>query len=397
MLKRLFTNKGKRNHIDRTVFLAVLILLVLSLGVVYSATSSLAMLKWKDSEEMLTKHAVMISIGLLAMFAVMQIDYQRLAKYTKMALFVGVLLLLATLAMKLARPGVSRWLRLGPVGIQTADLARFLLIMHVAKFMADHKETLQDLKTGYVPLLFWLGLVAGLVLLQPSFSNGSIALVVSFTMFYLGGVRLKHIALTVLPALPLLALYMMSAAYRRQRVASYLEALLEPNGTMAHQVWQGIIGFGNGGIFGLGPGMSRQREFFLPESYGDFVFSIIGEEYGLVGTAAVMVVFAVIFLRGMRIAQHAPDDFGRNLAFGITLSVTFYAVVHSAVTLALVPPTGLPMPFVSYGGTSIVLSCVAMGILLNISRQTDLHPRVSTVESAHAGDGTSAPAVGRVY
>ena len=152
---------------------------------------------------MLTKHAIMIGIGLLAMFVVIQIDYQHF-KNTKKALLLGVLLLLATLAMKLVRPGVTRWLRVGPIGIQTADLARFLLIVHFAKFMADHRSTLRDLKAGYFPLLFWIALVVGLILLQPSFSNGSIALAVSFTMFYLGGVRLKHIALTILPALPAL-------------------------------------------------------------------------------------------------------------------------------------------------------------------------------------------------
>jgi cell division protein FtsW len=166
---------------------------------------------------------------------------------------------------------------------------------------------------------------------------------------------------------------------------------------MAHQVWQGIIGFGNGGILGLGPGMSRQLEFFLPESYGDFVFAIIGEEYGLIGAVAVMSVFAIIFLRGMRIAQHAPDEFGRNLAFGITLSVTLYAFVNACVTLALVPTTGLPMPFVSYGGTSIVLSCIAMGILLNISRQTDLHPRLAAADADRGARAANTPAVGRVY
>ncbi len=148
-----------------------------------------------------------------------------------------------------------------------------------------------------------------------------------------------------------------------------------------HQLTQAIIGFGNGGIFGLGPGGSHQRDHFLPESYGDFVFSIVGEEYGLVGTLFFMVLFLLIFLRGMKIARHAKDELGRLLAMGITCTITLYALINAGVTLGILPTTGLPMPFVSYGGTAMLITCAAVGVLLNISMQTDLHPRLSTVSA----------------
>jgi cell division protein FtsW len=147
-----------------------------------------------------------------------------------------------------------------------------------------------------------------------------------------------------------------------------------------YQLLQGIIGFGNGGLFGVGPGVSKQRDFFLPESYGDFVFSIVGEEYGYVGTVLLLCLFLIIFLRGLKIAKLAQDDLGKYLAIGITSSVTLYALVNAAVTLGLLPTTGLPMPFVSYGGSSMLFTACAIGVLLNISAQTRLRPRLEQVQ-----------------
>jgi len=223
-------------------------------------------------------------------------------------------------------------------------------------------------------------------------------LLISVTMMYLGGVRLKHLLITAAPVLPLLAVYMMSAQYRRDRIAAYVEGILHPGPQMHHQVWQSILGFGSGGVLGLGPGLSQQRELYLPEAYGDFVFAVIGEEYGLIGTCVVLALFVVILLRGIRIARHVQDDFGRNLALGITLMFTLYALVNAGVTLGILPTTGLPMPFISYGGSSMVFSLVAVGILLNISTHTDLEPRLETTgASAQNGEGSRTPAVGQVY
>jgi cell division protein FtsW len=397
-LRQLFTETKRRSHIDLYVLVAALVLMVFSLGVVYSASASWAMDKWKDSEKLLSSHAAKVVIGFLLMFLVMQIDYNKYKRYTKPALFVCVLLLLVTLALGGEVKGASRWFRLGGFGLQPSEVAKLLLIMHLARFLSERKDRLHDFQTGYLPLLFWIGLIVVLVLAQPSFSNGSMILLISASMLYLGGVRLKHLLLTAAPALPLLGVYMMGAQYRRDRVASYLEGILHPGPQMHHQVWQSILGFGSGGILGLGPGMSQQRELYLPESYGDFIFAIIGEEYGLIGTCVVLALFLVILIRGIRIAQHAPDEFGRNLAYGITLMFTLYALVNAGVTLALLPTTGLPMPFISYGGSSMVFSLIAVGILLNISTHTDLEPVTVTAEAAaQSAAPPRSPAVGRVF
>jgi cell division protein FtsW len=394
----MIIKKSQKNHIDIWTLAAVLILMVMSVGIVYSASSYYAQQKWGASELLLGKHAIKIIVGFLLIFVGMQVDYRKLKKITKWVLIGSVALLLITLATGGEVKGAARWLQLGGFGLQPSELARFALVFHLATLIAEKRERVRDLKTGYLPLLFWIGLVALLVLLQPSFSTGTMIVVVSVVMLYLAGVQWKHLGLTLVSVLPVLVLYMVSAEYRMRRVTDFLSRFGEGGGKMNHQVLQGMIGFGNGGIFGLGPGGSKQRELYLPESYGDFVFAVIGEEYGLVGTLLIMTLFVVILLRGLKIARMARDEFGRFLALGITASIALYAIINAGVTLGLLPTTGLPMPFMSYGGSSLLVSAIAVGVLLNISAQTDLHPRMYT-----AADGTvpvepvHTPAVGKVY
>jgi cell division protein FtsW len=213
-------------------------------------------------------------------------------------------------------------------------------------------------------------------------------------MLFVGRARMVHLGLTVGALVPLLAVYMFSAEYRMRRIMSYLDGT--GGGKTNYQLWQAMIGFGNGGVFGLGPGNSRQRDLFLPESYGDFVFSIVGEEYGLVGTLFIVGLFLLIMLRGIRIARHAPDDLGRSLAVGVTAAIAVYGLVNGAVTLGILPTTGLPMPFVSFGGSSMLFSAAAVGVLLNISSQTDLHPRTEKARGIFRR-AKRQPAVGSTY
>ncbi len=390
--------KRARNHIDLVTLIAVLTLMVLSLGVVYSASSSWAMEKFGESGRLLGSHATKVLLGFLAIFAVMQVDYSLYRKLTKPALIGAVLLLIVTLALGGEVKGATRWLRFGGFGLQPSEFAKLALIFHLSVLLADKRERIREWKTGYLPMVTWIGAVTLLVLLQPNFSSGAMIFVLSMVMLFLGRARWTHIGLTLAALVPLLVVYMLSAEYRMQRILNFLHGGAEGSGRGNYQLLQGIIGFGNGGIFGVGPGASRQRDLFLPESYGDFVFSIVGEEYGLIGTLFIMLLFLTIMLRGMKIARHAPDEFGRFLALGIVASITLYALINAGVTLGILPTTGLPMPFVSYGGSSMLFSSVAIGVLLNISSQTDLHPRL-----AHARGGGGAaqeppqPAVGRTF
>jgi cell division protein FtsW len=370
--------RQEKNHIDLACFLAVLTLMVLSLGVVYSASSTWALDRLGESGRVLGSHAIKVLLGFGAIFVFMQVDYHKYRKLTKPALILSIVLLMVTLVLGGRFKGATRWLSVGGFGLQPSDFAKFALVFHLSVLMAAKGDRVKDFKEGFLPMLIWIGSVTVLVLAQPNFSMGAMIFAISLMMLFLGRARVSHIALTIGALVPLLVLYMVSAQYRMQRILSYFgmgdgEGMVKAK----HQLTQAIIGFGNGGIFGLGPGGSHQRDHFLPESYGDFVFSIVGEEYGLIGTLFFVLLFLVIFLRGMKIARHAHDELGRLLATGITCTITLYALINAGVTLGILPTTGLPMPFVSYGGTSMLISCAAVGVLLNISMQTDLHPRLS--------------------
>lgn len=368
--------RPERNHIDLGTLIAVLVLMVLSLGVVYSASSTWALLKSGSSERLLGSHALKVLLGFAAIFAFMQIDYRKYRKLTKPILIGTVFLLVVTLALGGEVKGATRWLRFWGFGLQPSEFAKYALIFHLCVLLSEKRDRVRDFKTGFVPMMIWIGGITLLVLLQPNFSNGAMIFAISFIMLFVGGAKLSHIGLTFAALVPPLIIYMMSAEYRMRRILSFFSDSSGDGGQANYQLWQGIIGFGNGGIFGLGPGQSRQRELFLPESYGDFAFSIIGEEYGLIGTIFILLLFLTIVLRGMKIAKNARDDFGRYLAVGITVLIALYALINAGVTLGILPTTGLPMPFVSYGGSAMLFSSVAVGVLLNISSQTDMHPRV---------------------
>jgi cell division protein FtsW len=387
---------ARRNHIDLSILIGVLMLMVISLAVVYSASATWALEKFGESERLLGSHALKVLVGFAMIFIFMNIDYKKLRRFTKPVLTISLVILIVTLALGGEVKGASRWLRFGGFSFQPSELAKYALLFHLALLMSLKQDRIREFKTGFLPLMVWIGAVTLFVLLQPNFSTGAMIVAVSFVMLYVAGARVSHMAGAAATALPLLMAYMMSASYRRARILSFLSGAADQLGTASYQRWQGIIGFGSGGMFGLGPGASRQRDFFLPESYGDFVFSILGEEYGLIGTICIMAIFLIIMLRGLKIAKYAQDDFGRYLAVGITSTITLFALTNAAVTLGILPTTGLPMPFISYGGSSFLFSSIAIGVLLNISSQTGLHPRAIQVRDETAAAG-QVPAVGKVY
>jgi cell division protein FtsW len=382
-----------RNHIDLPVLMSVLTLMLMSLGIVYSASAAYAQFKFGGSEKMLTSHAIKVGLGVIGLFVGMRIDYHKLRRFTKIAVFVAVLMLLFTLVMGGEAKGATRWLGYGGFSFQPSEFAKYALLFHLCTLIAV--KDIQDLTRGFIPMMVWIGTVMVLVLLQPNFSMGAMIFLLSLVMLFVGRAKLSHVGLTFAILVPVLAIIMISREYRRARLMAFLGGG-ETSGNSHYQSLQGLIGFGNGGIFGVGPGESKQRDLFLPESYGDFVFSIVGEEYGFLGTMFCMALFLTIMFRGFKIAKFANDTFGRNLAIAITSAITLYALINAGVTLGILPTTGLPMPFVSYGGSSMLFSAFAVGILLNISSQTELHPRarqVPVVGSVNAG----APGIGKVY
>jgi cell division protein FtsW len=387
----------QRNHIDLPTLVAVLALMLMSLGIVYSASSSYAQLRFNQSEHMLEKHALMVLLGIIFLFVGTRIDYHKIQKFTKPAVVVALALLSITFVLGGEAKGATRWLRFGGLSFQPSEFAKYALLFHLCTMIALKGDHITDFRKGLLPMLFWMGGITGLVMLQPNFSMGSMIFVLSLILLFIARAKMSQMGLVIAVLIPVLLVFMLAKPYRRERIMNYLgmgkdTVKVEPN----YQVKQGIIAFGNGGMFGVGPGESKQRDLFLPESYGDFVFSIVGEEYGFIGAIGCLALFLLVMVRGFKIAKFARDPFGKYLAIAITSAITVYALINAGVTLGILPTTGLPMPFVSYGGSSMVFSACAAGVLLNISSHTDLHPRarqVPVVGSVNAGE----PSVGKVY
>jgi cell division protein FtsW len=373
--------RAQRNHIDIATLITVLILMVMSLGVVYSASATWAMEKFGESNRLLNLHALKVLLGLVALFVGMTINYKKYQKLTKPAVIIAIAFLAVTLILGGEVKGATRWLHFGGLSLQPSEFAKFALLFHLCTLISSKGDAIRDFKKGFLPMMIWIGSVAGLVLLQPNFSTGSMIILMSLVMLFISRARFLHLFGTLAAAVPVLVGVALTRPHVMQRINSFIDGSAT-GGKLNYQLMQGIIGFGNGGFFGVGPGLSKQRDFFLPESYGDFVFSIVGEEYGAIGTIFFMTLFLILMLRGFKIAKFARDEFGRLLAIGITSVVTLYALVNAGVTLGILPTTGLPMPFVSYGGSSLLFTSFAIGVLLNISAQTDMHPRAAKTQEA---------------
>ncbi|MBE0643458.1 MAG: cell division protein FtsW [Bacteroidetes bacterium] len=384
--------KQRTGHIDLYVFLSVLALMLFSVGVVYSASVSISgMRHGGDYNYLFRNHSIRVIMGVGALFVGMFVDYHFYQHISKYLLIIGLLLLGYTLVGGTVVKGAQRWVSFGPISFQPSEFAKFALVMHLAVLLAAKQKYITDFRDGFMPLLVWIVAVVGLVFLQPNFSTGSIILAISFMVLFVGRTSIKHLVGVAMAGIPIVLVYAVSAAYRWNRImAHFTDAGAASAGN--YQVEQAVIGLGSGGLFGVGMGMSKQRELFLPESYTDFIFAIVGEEYGFVGGMIVIALFAVIMVRGMKIAKRATDDLGRYLAVGITCTITVYAIINAMVTTGLLPTTGLPMPLLSYGGTTIIFTAYALGILINISMYTRIRPREIVHQEAPAG-----PRVGELY
>ncbi|MBU2443985.1 MAG: putative lipid II flippase FtsW [Bacteroidetes bacterium] len=357
-------NKGR---VDISIFLVVLGLLLFSLIVVYSASSFYSTYKWGDSEFLFGNHLGKVFFGIVALFVFTRIPYQYYQKYSKEILIISIVLLAITAGFGKTVKGAARQIIIGGFGFQPSILALYAVVIHLSSLIVKKGEAIKDLKFGYLPSIAWLGVVAALIMWQPNFSTAILSLIIGLSLLYLGGARFKHILTTVLMALPFLFVYLADTdSYRYTRIKNFADGIFSSK-AINYQVDQASLAFGSGGITGNGIGDSRIRELWLPEAYGDFIYAIIGEEYGFIGAVIILSLFLFILWRGFRIARNAPDPFGRLLAFGITFSIGLYAFVNAGVTVGILPTTGLPLPFLSYGGTAILFNALAIGILLNIS------------------------------
>jgi len=364
-------------RIDWFILVAIVGLMTFSVAFVYSASSSFSAVKFGSSESLFWKHSVRVLIGVVLIFVFARIDYRVYQKFAKPLLLLGVFLLVAVLFVGPQIKGAKRWIYLGSITFQPSEYAKFALIIFLAAYMSTYHEQITRFKDRFVPMLIWVGIVCGLVALQPNMSTATVIFMIAVTMLFVGGTNPFHLGAVLGAGIILGGGYALSAEYRLKRIFAYL-GIGEENKvteTISYQLDQALIAFANGGFWGVGAGQSRQREWFLPESYGDFIFSVVGEEYGFIGVSIILCAFMLIVWRGTIIAGRAPDKFGFLLASGITCTLGYYAFINAGVTCGLLPTTGLPMPFISYGGTSVFFSAAAIGILLNISAHTGIYKR----------------------
>lgn len=365
-----------KGHIDWLILIPIIALMLFSISFVYTASATKSAINFGGSETLFFNHAVRVFFGIGLIFLFSRIDYHIYSKYSIALLLLGILLLIAVLFLGSQVKGASRWLSIGPFSFQPSEYVKLAMVIHFAALLAKKQAFIKDFERGFFPFILWTVVICFLIALQPNFSTMAVIFMIAVTMMFIGNNNLIHLGATFSVGLVAALVFFITAPYRLSRIQAFLGfGENAGNQTVNYQLDQALIALGNGGVFGVGVGQNRQSHLFLPESYGDFIFAIIGEEYGFIGLLLVIGVFLIVFWRGMLIARKAPDNFGYFLAIGIIITFAIYVFVNGGVNTGLLPTTGVPMPFVSYGGTAVLFYSAAIGILLNISAQAGTYPR----------------------
>lgn len=351
------------------LFTISIVLVCIGIVMIYSSSSIYAWERYGDSFYFLKRHLFFLLAGLVLTFLVMIVDYRLFRKYARLLLWIALVLLVLVLIPGVGREvsGARRWFRFKFISFQPAEFANLALIVYISDFICRKQDKIKLLLKGFMPPMCVLGAAALLILLQPDLGTvialGSVVLI----MLFVAGTRGTYILSLLLCSLPALYLLVFKVAYRRDRILAFLNPWLDPKGT-GFQIIQSQIAIGSGGLFGRGLGHSQQKLFYLPAAHTDFIFSIIGEELGLAGTLGIIALFMIFIQQGLKIIKNAQDKFGYFLALGLVLMISLKAIVNIGVSCGVFPTKGLPLPFISYGGSSLIFDMVSLGILINIAR-----------------------------
>ncbi len=360
---------------DKILLSAILILIIFGLIMIASAGIIYSNTRFGDSYYFL-KHQFFYGIipGLVALYFFQKINYRFWKKISFYWFVVSLVFLVLVFVPGFGSAiyGASRWLKLGFFSFQPSEMAKLSVILYLAAWLENQEEKkIKNFLEGTFPFLFILGTILILILKQPDTGTAGLIFLVSFAIYFVSGASLSHLFGIFLSALAGLWLLVKIAPYRMNRFLVFLNPELDPRG-IGYQINQALLAIGSGGIWGLGLGHSRQKYNYLPEPVGDSIFAIIGEELGLLGAALLVLLFLTVCLRGLKIAKNAPDEFGKLLGVGISVWIFFQAFINIASIISLIPLTGIPLPFISYGGTSMVFLLAAAGILLNISKHSKI-------------------------
>ena len=353
---------------DQTLFVATLLLVCLSVIMVYSASAVVAMERYQQPYLFLTKQLMWATLGLAVLWIVMRVDYQmyREPVFIWSSLAIVALCLIAVMFSPPVN-NARRWFSIGGLGIQPSELAKLAAIFFIADMLERRMQRINELGYGILPIAIVIGALVGLIVIEPDFGTAMTLAVIAAVMIFAAGLSYTYVFGTLLLALPLVAAMAMSAGYRRRRLLTFMNPWEDPLGD-GFQIIQSLIAVGTGGVTGKGLMGGVQKLFYLPEPHTDFIFSVISEELGLIGATLVVICFCIITWRGLRVALRAPDRFGAFLALGLTTMVAVQAFMNISVVLSLMPTKGIPLPLVSFGGSSLLINLVGMGVLLNVSQ-----------------------------
>ena len=354
---------------DPWILMSTLTILCIGVVMVYSASAVLAFREYGDYFYYLKRQLVFAILGVIAMWVTMNVDYWVWKKYAKIGLLLCFALLIIVLipGIGVVRGGARSWLGIGSLGIQPSEFMKLGMIVFLAKLLSEGKWDITRFTNGLLPPLAVMGAAFGLIMLQPDLGTGAVLIGASLLIIFAAGAKLSHLAMLGLVGLAGFVGLIAAAPYRLQRITAFLDPWQDPLGA-GYQSIQSLYAIGPGGLTGLGLGMSRQKYSYLPEPQTDFIFSIIAEELGFIGGATVLLLFALLVWRGMRTAITAPDTFGSLLAVGIVGMIAVQVIINIGVVIGMFPVTGITLPLVSAGGSSLTLILTAIGVLLNISR-----------------------------
>lgn len=355
--------------IDQFYFYLIVILIGIGFVIQYSASSSLAAARFNDPGHYMRGHFIRIIAGLIVGLFFLKLNYNNLKSAAIWLTIAAILLLAATLIVHLIHntSPTARWLRIGPLRFQPSELAKFAFILYLASFYDRHADNISVFKRGFISPALILLLMVLLIIAEPDFSTAAVIIILSLTLMFIGGAKLLHLA----PFAGLLGiiavLTVLLSPYKLKRILTIVGRTDDPQGA-GYQIQQSLITLGNGGLWGRGLGGSIEKNLFLPEPHTDFVFSVTGEEFGFIGTVLLLILFLLLFIRGLRISLRAPNIFGNLLGLGLTFSMFIYQLINIGVVCGILPVTGLPLPFISYGGSTMLYNFACLGIILNISK-----------------------------
>lgn len=359
----------ERSGYDRILMISVLILVVLGIVMIYSSSAFIAMQRYNTPFYFLRNQVLWAVIGMIGMVVAKNFDYKNLKSLSLPLIVISVLLLIIVLIPNIGKEvnGARRWIRVLGLSFQPSELAKLTLIISISAYIAKRVGRMDDFVYGFFPPVVLLGAFQIPIIFQPDIGTALGLGIMVITLLYIGGVKVHHILSLGILLIPIIVKIVFNEGYRKKRLIAFIDPWSDPTGA-GFQVIQSSLALGSGGIFGLGLGEGKQKLFFLPEPHTDFIYSLIGEELGFFGASLVVLLYLIILWRGTRIAVRTEDLFGRFLAMGLTIMIGVQAMMNLGVASGLLPPKGLPLPFVSFGGSSLLINMIALGILLNISK-----------------------------